>query len=189
MLVWLIVDSKRGSGDLCHHWFRQWLVQCSVEGLCRNTRVIIYDKWALLQVMAWCPSGTKPLPEPMLILFMTPYNITWTQWVHAKGTMPYYDIWCHHTGVKELTHWGLLSPFVDIDLGQHWFRQWLVAWWHQAITWTNVDLSSARSSGIHLRTISWDIRQPPFTKVSLKFTYLKLIWNLLRANELRIYPW
>ena len=28
------------------------------------------------------------------------------------------------------------------DLGQHRFRLWRVDWWHQAITWTNVDLSS-----------------------------------------------
>ena len=31
--------------------------------------------------------------------------------------------------------------------------QWLVAWRHQAITWTNVDLSSVRSCSIHLRAI------------------------------------
>ena len=37
---------------------------------------------------------------------------------------------------------------------QHWLRQWLVAWRHQAITWTNVDFSLVRLPGIHLRTIS-----------------------------------
>ena len=25
------------------------------------------------------------------------------------------------------------------DLGQYWVRLWLTVWWHQAITWTNVD--------------------------------------------------
>ena len=55
---------------------------------------------------------------------------------------------------------------------------WLAAWRHQAITWTNVDLSSVRSSGIHQRAISWEIPQPPFTQVSLKITFLKLNWNL-----------
>ena len=43
-----------------------------------------------------------------------------------------------------LTHYGLETPYGDIGLGQHWLRQWLVAWWHQTITWTNVDLSSIR---------------------------------------------
>ena len=28
------------------------------------------------------------------------------------------------------------------------------AWWHQAITWTNVDLSSDKSHDIHLRALS-----------------------------------
>ena len=83
-----------------------------------------------------------------------------------------------------LTHWGLVAPFSDIDLGQHWLRLWLVAWRHQAITWTNVDLSSVRSSGIHLMAVSWEIPQPPFTEVSLKMTYLKLNLNHPGANEL-----
>ena len=56
--------------------------------------------------------------------------------------------------MKELTLLGPVTPFGDIDLGQHWLRLWLAAWWHQAITWTNVDLSSVRSCGIHLRAIS-----------------------------------
>ena len=51
-------------------------------------------------------------------------------------------------------------------------------------TWTNVDLSSVRSSGIHLRAISLETPQQPFTTVSLKITYLKLNWNLPGANEL-----
>ena len=32
-----------------------------------------------------------------------------------------------------------MIPHGDIDLGQHWLRYWLVVWWHQAITWTNID--------------------------------------------------
>ena len=52
-------------------------------------------------------------------------------------------IMCNHTGVlyvsaSYLTHCGLLMPY-DIELGQHWFRQWIVAWWHQVITWTNAN--------------------------------------------------
>ena len=85
-----------------------------------------------------------------------------------------------------LTHCGLVTPFGDIDLGQHWLRQWLGAWRHQAITWTNVALSSVRFSGIHLRAISSEIPQLPFTKVSLKITFLKLNWNLPGANELSL---
>ena len=42
----------------------------------------------------------------------------------------------------------------DIDLGQHWLWWWLAAWWHQVVTWTNVDFSLVRSCGMHLRAIS-----------------------------------
>ena len=34
-----------------------------------------------------------------------------------------------------------LRPCDDIELGQHWLRKWLVAYRHQAITWTNVRLT------------------------------------------------
>ena len=29
----------------------------------------IYNKWALIQVMAWCRTGNNTLPEPMLTQF------------------------------------------------------------------------------------------------------------------------
>ena len=45
-------------------------------------------------------------------------------------------------------------------------------WVHQAITWTNVDLSSVRSSGIHLNAILQEMPQPSVTEISLKINYL-----------------
>ena len=50
----------------------------------------------------------------------------------------------------KLIHCGLVMPYGDIDMGQHWLRQWLVASWHQAITQTIVDFSSKVFCGIHL---------------------------------------
>ena len=47
-----------------------------------------------------------------------------------------------------------MTKYGDIDLGQHWFRKCFVAWWYQAITWTNVDLSSKVTCGINHRSIS-----------------------------------
>ena len=88
--------------------------------------------------------------------------------------------------VTILTHCGLMSmmPYGDIELGQHWLRQWLVAWWHQAITWTNVDLSSVRSSDNYLRANSQKTPQPSITKISLKITYryLRFHSNLTRGQ-------
>ena len=41
-----------------------------------------------------------------------------------------------------------MTPYGVGDFGQQWFRQWLVAWRHQAVTWTNVDLQLGRFCGI-----------------------------------------
>ena len=52
-------------------------------------------------------------------------------------------------------HWstvsscGLVIPCSDIHLNQHWLRQWLVAWWLQAITWTKGYLPSIRYIQLH----------------------------------------
>ena len=62
----------------------------------------------------------------------------------------------------------------DIDLVQHWLRQWLGADRHQAITWTNVDFPLARFCGIHLRVISQWAPRLLLCILSLKFIFLTL---------------
>ena len=70
------------------------------------------------------------------------------------------------------------------NLGQHWLNQSLVSWRHQATTWTNVDSSSERPNGTHLRAIPQEVPQPSITEISLKFAYLKVCQNLPEATEL-----
>ena len=82
------------------------------------------------------------------------------------------------------THCCLMTPYSDIDLGQHWLRKWLVAWRHQAIAWTNVDASSVRSC-THLRTLWKEALKVPISKASLNIEFLKLHPNPPGANELR----
>ena len=40
---------------------------------------------ALVQIMAWCWSGDKPLSEPMLVSLLMQICITWLQWVKEIG--------------------------------------------------------------------------------------------------------
>ena len=54
----------------------------------------------------------------------------------------------------------------------------------QAITWTNIAISSAESNDIHHMTIPQEIPQPPITKISMEITYLKFPSNLPGVNEL-----
>ena len=71
------------------------------------------------------------------------------------------SLW-RHCNVHRLLHsprllavaLSVVIPYDVQELGQNWFRQWLAAWRHQAITSTNVDLPSIRSRGIHLWAIS-----------------------------------
>ena len=76
-----------------------------------------------------------------------------------------------NTGDTTLTHWGLVMPYG--------------AWWHQAITWSNVDLSSVRSSqDIHLKASSQEILQSSISEIIWKIKYLKYHSNFPGANEL-----
>ena len=39
---------------------------------------------ALVQIMAWCWPGDKPLSEPMMVSLLTQICITWPQWVKTS---------------------------------------------------------------------------------------------------------
>ena len=79
------------------------------------------------------------------------------------------DVWERRLN---LTHCGLVTPYDDKVMGQHCFSYWLVAWWHQAITWTSVDLSKM-FCGIHVSAISQDLLKKLFHEMSLKIVPLK----------------
>ena len=111
---------------------------------------------------------TTPTPHPRTSLDGS------TSWPIGAGGQ-------YKRGRSSTGHWVAGTGTGESKVG-NW--TWLVAWRHQANTWTNVDLSSVRSSGIHLRAISLEIPQAPFTKVSLKITYVKLNLNSPGANEL-----
>ena len=62
-----------------------------------------------------------------------------------------------------------MTPYGDINLGQ-------------AITWTNVDLSSVRSNDIYLMAILQDVPQLSITEFSLKIAYATFHSNLPGDN-------
>ena len=50
-------------------------------------------------------------------------------------------VYCARYGsISVLTHCSLMMPYGFMDLGQQWIWLWLGAWWHQAITWSVVDI-------------------------------------------------
>ena len=80
---------------------------------------------------------------------------------------------CNH-----FTQCGLLTAYGDINLGQHWLRQWVVGWGHQAINWTNVDLTSVFVFFIHVRAILYKKLKIFVLDMSLKITNLRLLPHL-----------
>ena len=63
-------------------------------------------------------------------------------------------------------------------------------WWHQAITWTHVDLSWVRFSNIRLWTISQETPQPSITKISLKNYLSKIAYKSPRGQWVNsLAPW
>ena len=44
----------------------------------------IYNNPALVQIMAWCRSGNKPLSEPMMVSLLTHICVTQPQWVNSS---------------------------------------------------------------------------------------------------------
>ena len=66
----------------------------------------------------------------------------------------------------------LVTPYGDIDLGQHWLRQRLVAWRHQTITWTNVDFFITGK-------VHWHSSEGNFTKDIPNLNY----WNQLEITS------
>ena len=70
-----------------------------------------------------------------------------------------------------LTHCGLMTPYGDIDLDQHWLRLCLVAWRHQATAWTNFDLLLIKFSDIRLRAITKQMTPPSIAEICLRITF------------------
>ena len=70
----------------------------------------------------------------------------------------------------------------DRDLGQHWLRQWLDAWRHHAITWTNVDLWSVRCCGIHQIAISQENTKIFIVEMSLKIYWFETVVKFPRGQ-------
>ena len=102
------------------------------------------DKSTLVQAMAWCRQATSHYLRQCWPRSMSPYGVTGPQWV---------KLWRKYMCLNSL--W-FSEPYGITDPGQHWFSQWLVAWWHQAITCIYVDLS-AKPCGIYLMAISLEM--------------------------------
>ena len=84
---------------------------------------------------------------------------------------------------KPLNHCGPVMPYGKRDLNEHCLWQWLVAWWHQVITSTNVGLSSEAFCGIHSRAMSQELLMKLIGNMCSEITH----WNYHHNEFIYIY--
>ena len=77
----------------------------------------------------------------------------------------------HMNKTMELTQYGLLAQYCDIDMDPFWFRGWLVVWQQQAITRTKVDLSWQVFCGFKLWPKSREFLMNLFCKICWEITF------------------
>ena len=109
-----------------------------------------------------------------------------------KKTQKVHDDLRHHAGLwyfNQLTALGYPSSMSKWVLNSMWFSDstWrhrsgstmfqimVGAWWHQAISWTNVDLSSVGSHGLYMRAVSWEMVRISIHPMNLKMAHSKLL--------------
>ena len=127
-------------------------------------------------------SNCRGLNHSMTIKFIHPMLVRGRKWRGRVFNLIHLQRWAGlMITTASLTHSGLVTPYGDKGLGQHWLYY---SWRHQAITWTNVDWSSVKS---RIRAISQEMPQPSITELYLKITYIKFHSNLPGINEL-IHP-
>ena len=139
-------------------------------------------KWDLVITMdgLWCNKTHTPNSIPNNTIQWTElYNWSY-MYYHERVQQEIYI--AYSTTDKSL--WPI-DIIWDIDVGKHWLMQWLDVEWHQAITWSNVDQSSVRSCGIHLRAMSEKMLMISIFDMSIEIADSMLQLHLPGVKELR----
>ena len=119
----------------------------------------------------------QPRNEPQEVLWQFPLTgslAIWSWGLRYGGTLLLGgNISC----LGQDSHCGLVTPYGNMDLGQHWRRQ--------AITWIDVDLSSKVFCGIHLRLISQEVVMNLICNLCLENHIFNMTATSPRDKELR----
>ena len=120
----------------------------------------------LVQIMAWCWPGDKPLSEPMMEVY-----------------------WCIYAllSLNDLTHWGRVTHICVGNLIIIGPDNGLSPGRRQAIIWTNAGILWIGPLGINFSEILIEILTSSFTKMRLKVSSAKWRAFCLGLNALCIY--
>ena len=109
----------------------------------------------LVQLMAWCRPGDKPLSEPMMVRLPTHICVTRPQWVKQHSEDSILINYIHWNGYTILTKFSSFTDmiFVGVIISLITFYHWL-----------------------HQKLSKWQLPVQPVTKISSKW------WHLLFDN-------
>ena len=139
----------------------KWCI-CSIDPRffsgCRKNRSIL-----LLSSISHLMDGTNRISSDAT----TSYRIT-IEILFENGNVP-----TVHQELKLLflSFIAIRIWYDDICPSQHWRRPWRVNWRHQAITWTNVDLSLIGIRGTHLSPIWQEVLNISIRNTSVKNSF------------------
>ena len=128
--------NNRDTGDLRRHRAHHDVTVMESMNLC----LCLIRRW----MSSVCHVSGSRNDEKYKFVFMFP-----DKYQHMKD----FNIHTTQTWKSKNSSWSNHGIWRN-ELGQHWHRYWPVARRHNAITWTNVDLSSVSSSDIRQRKIS-----------------------------------
>ena len=74
---------------------------------------------SLVQIMAWCRLGDKPLSEPMMVLLLTHICVTRPQWVKAPGHQ-YPQCWPNIHCNGAFADKNIFGTFIMIDIRKYY---------------------------------------------------------------------
>ena len=94
---------------------------------------------ALIQIMAWCRPGDKPLSEPMLVSLLTHICVAWPQWVNRTQSRTHPERLCVPLHLHKLFYFSIkfmhiISAVIMCDITSkiHVISTW--SWWPWLIT-------------------------------------------------------
>ena len=113
-----------------------WVLTLPASGSCWSRSLVAAAAGTKTSLHLPLPPHLCPHPPP---LFPQGRQINMQNRGKCKG------IWLLGWVKRINSLWLCDMPYGVLEMGQYWTRSWLGAIWHQAMTWTNIDLAAIRS--------------------------------------------
>ena len=177
-------------------WVNHWRVKMKSQSLLGNSIWRHTSGLTLAQVMAWCLTAPSHYLNQC---WLTIKDILWhspksylTRSAHELNLQPMFKD--HHIKITITSPRSqrVMVKSQSVPGNSIWWHisgstlihVMACCLWHQAITWTNVDLPSKTFCGIHLRAIWQEVLMNLIRNPCSKITISRLLSHLLGTNEL-----